>query len=142
MRIRSKALRELRQDRGMTQNQLAANLGCSRSAVSVWETTGRLPRPERLRLLANTLGVPVTDLIETTESISLVSLRLTAGMLAKDVARALKVSQSTYCHVERGRQRVPPRWLPILSQAFEVPTESLASLREKTPITDADRGAK
>ncbi|MEV7841854.1 helix-turn-helix domain-containing protein [Streptomyces albidoflavus] len=142
MRIRSKVLRKLRQDCGMTQDQLASALGCSRSAVSVWETTGRLPRPDRLRLLANTLGVSVADLIETTESISLVSLRLTAGMLAKDVAHALKVSQSTYCHVERGRQRVPSRWFPILSQAFEVPEELLAPLREKTPTTDANRGAK
>ncbi|MFD6280696.1 helix-turn-helix domain-containing protein [Streptomyces sp. NPDC060209] len=142
MRIRRERLRHLRRKRGMTQSQLAAALDCSRAAVSTWETTGRLPRPDRLQLLANVLGVPVTELIEDGESLSLVSLRLTAGLLAKDVARTLKVSSSTYCHVERGRQRVPPRWFPILSRTFGVPAELFGSLREQSPATNTDGGAE
>lgn len=125
----------------MTQSQLAAALDCSRAAVSTWETTGRLPRPDRLQLLASFLGVPVSELIEDGESLSLVSLRLTAGMLAKDVAHALKVSKSTYCHVERGRQKVPPRWFPILSRAFGVPAELLVSLKQEPSATNAGGGA-
>ncbi|GHJ05596.1 hypothetical protein TPA0906_74610 [Streptomyces olivaceus] len=86
--------------------------------------------------------MPVAELIDDGEALSLVSLRLTAGMLAKDVARALKVSKSTYCHVERGRQKVPPRWFPILSKAFGVPAELLNSLRQESPTTNADGGAE
>lgn len=142
MRIRRERLRHLRRKRGMTQSQLATALGCSRAAVSTWETTGRLPRPDRLQLLANVLGVPVAELVDDGDALSLVSLRLAAGMLAKDVARVLKVSSSTYCHVERGRQKVPPRWFPILSRAFGVPAELFASLRQESPATNADGGTE
>lgn len=126
----------------MTQSQLADALGCSRAAVSTWETTGRLPRPDRLQLLTDILDVPMSDLIEDGESFSLVSLRLTAGMLAKDVARILKVSNSTYCHVERGRQKVPPRWFPILSKAFGVPSELLRSSKTESSSQEKGRGAE
>ncbi|WP_337192477.1 helix-turn-helix transcriptional regulator [Streptomyces sp. YIM 132580] len=142
MRIRRERLRCLRRERGMTQSQLADDLGCSRAAVSTWETTGRLPRPDRLQLLANILGVPLPDLVEDGESFSLVSLRLTAGMLAKDVARILKVSKSTYCHVERGRQKVPPRWFPILAKTFGVPSELFRSLRAEPSDKNAGRGTE
>lgn len=126
----------------MTQSQLADALGCSRAAVSTWETTGRLPRPDRLQLLTDILDVPMSDLIEDGESFSLVSLRLTAGMLAKDVARILKVSNSTYCHVERGRQKVPPRWFPILSKTFGVPSELLRSSKTESSSQEKGRGAE
>ncbi|MGN9821918.1 helix-turn-helix transcriptional regulator [Streptomyces sp. SD11] len=128
MRIRRERLRHLRRKRGLTQSQLAALLGCSRSAVSTWETTGRLPLPNRLQHLASVLGVPVSDLIEQEESFSLRSLRIGAGLLQKDVARLIKVTKSTYCHVERGRQSVPPRWLPILSALFGVPEGAFRAL--------------
>ncbi|MFK0296632.1 helix-turn-helix transcriptional regulator [Streptomyces sp. NPDC090442] len=130
MRIRRERLRHLRRKRGLTQGQLAVALGCSRAAVSTWETTGRLPRPHRLQLLANVLGVPVVQLIEGSEAPSLLSLRLSAGMLAKDVARKLRVTNSTYSHVERGRQKVPARWLPVLSKTFGVPVELFKPLGE------------
>ncbi|TLQ38866.1 helix-turn-helix transcriptional regulator [Streptomyces marianii] len=121
----------------MTQSQLATALGCSRGAVSTWETTGRLPRPNRLQLLANVLGVPVSELIEEGESLSLHSLRLAAGMLQKDVARILKVTKSTYCKVERGRQNVPSRWFPILARTFGVPAESFGTSATPCPLQES-----
>ncbi|MGW5336190.1 helix-turn-helix domain-containing protein [Streptomyces bauhiniae] len=142
MRIRRDRLRLLRQKRGMTQSQLASALNCSRAAVSTWETTGRLPRPDRLQLLAEFFGVSVRYLIEDEDSHSLATLRLTAGMLAKDVARMLKVSSSTYCHVERGRQKVPVRWFPILSRAFGIPSELLRPLLDKSSSPKAGGGAE
>jgi transcriptional regulator with XRE-family HTH domain len=142
VRIRRERLRHLRRTRGMTQSQLAAFLGCSRGAVSTWETTGRLPRPLRLQQLASALGVPVSELVEEGESFSLRSLRIRAGLLQQDVARLLKVTKSTYCHVERGRQRVPPRWFPILSDTFGVPTEWLRSLKGFAPTDKISEGAE
>ncbi|MFB7012296.1 MULTISPECIES: helix-turn-helix transcriptional regulator [unclassified Streptomyces] len=142
MRIRRDLLRKLRKERGMTQYQLADALGCSRAAVSTWETTGRLPRPKRLQLLADFFGIPVCELIEDGEALSLISLRLAAGLLAKDVARALRVAKSTYCHVERGRQKVPARWLPILSRTFGVPVEIFKSLHQKSPSLKSGGGAE
>ncbi|WP_443080719.1 helix-turn-helix domain-containing protein [Streptomyces sp. PTD5-9] len=142
MRIRRDLLRKLRKERGMTQCQLADALGCSRAAVSTWETTGRLPRPKRLQLLADFFDIPVCELIEDGESLSLVSLRLAAGLLAKDVARALRVTKSTYCHVERGRQKVPTRWFPILSRTLGVPADLFKSLHQKSSSPKSGGGVE
>ncbi|WP_369199053.1 helix-turn-helix domain-containing protein [Streptomyces djakartensis] len=142
MRIRRERLRHLRRRRGLTQSQLAAILGCSRGAVSTWETTGRLPRPNRLQQLACALGVPVSELVEEGDSFPLRSLRIGAGLLQQDVARLLKVTKSTYCHVERGRQNVPPRWLPILSATFDVPADFFRSLKSRASVEQSGEGTE
>ena len=123
MRIRRERLRELRKERGMTQEVLAAAVGCSRAAVSTWETTGRLPHPKRLQLLADVLGVSVFELLDDWSSSTLRCLRAAAGMLQRDVAGLLNVTPSTYCDVETGRQNLPDRWVPVLASTFGVPSE-------------------
>ncbi|WP_353963551.1 helix-turn-helix transcriptional regulator [Streptomyces sp. NBC_00078] len=130
MRIRRDRLRELRRLRGMTQSQLAAVLGCSRGAVSTWETTGRLPLPERLQALCVFFGVSVRELVEAEESefVTLRGLRIAAGMRMKDIAAVLKVCPPTYCDVETGRQKIPVRWVTPLSNAYGVPPETVIGL--------------
>ncbi|MFH9908155.1 helix-turn-helix domain-containing protein [Streptomyces sp. NPDC017225] len=142
VRIRRERLRHLRGMRGLTQSQLAAILECSRGAVSTWESTGRLPRPKRLQQLACVLGVPVLELIEEGDSSSLRSMRIGAGLLQQDVAHLLKVTKSTYCHVERGRQNVPSRWLPILSVTFGVSVDLLQSLESRDSAEQKGEGAE
>ncbi|MBK6015800.1 helix-turn-helix transcriptional regulator [Streptomyces sp. MBT53] len=132
MRIRRGRLRKLRLSRGWTQGELAVQVGCSRSAVSTWETTGRPPRPNRLQRLARVFGVPVGYLIESGHSSILRRLRTSAGLLQRDVARLLKVCASTYCDVETGRQEVPERWVPILSERYDVAPDIIRGL----PVRD------
>ncbi|MFF2548367.1 helix-turn-helix transcriptional regulator [Kitasatospora sp. NPDC058063] len=129
MRIRRGRLRELRMQHGMTQSQIAELLNCSRSTVSTWETTGRPPRPFRLRKLADLLGVSVREIVEFGILPTLREMRIAAGMRQADIARRLRVQTSTYCDVETGRQNVPPRWIPILSAEFCVSKDFLQSLR-------------
>lgn len=57
-------LPELRERAGLTQQQLAEKLYVTRQAVSRWETGKTAPSVDMLKLLAVTLGVPVTALIE------------------------------------------------------------------------------
>jgi DNA-binding transcriptional regulator YiaG len=45
-------VRKLREDLGMTQAQLAAEVGVDQSTVSLWETTDTKPRGPALKLLA------------------------------------------------------------------------------------------
>jgi DNA-binding transcriptional regulator YiaG len=45
-------VRKLREDLGMTQAQLAAEVGVDQSTVSLWETTETKPRGPALKLLA------------------------------------------------------------------------------------------
>ena len=55
-------LLQLRKQKGLTQEQLAQNLGVTRVAVSLWETGKREPDLEMLRKMANTFEVSIDDL--------------------------------------------------------------------------------
>ena len=59
MRIRS-----LREQKNMTQSDLAESMGVVRNAVTNWETEVTLPRVRDLPLLAKVLGVPIGELFE------------------------------------------------------------------------------
>ncbi|WP_405889496.1 helix-turn-helix domain-containing protein [Streptomyces sp. NBC_01136] len=141
VRIRRGRLRKLRLSRGWTQDELAALAGCSRGAVSTWETTGRPPRPDRLQRLARVFDVPVSYLIEAGFSSPLHCLRTSAGLLQKDVARLLKVCTSTYCDVENGRQDVPERWVPILSNTYGVAPSAIRGLPVSVAPNNGGGGA-
>ncbi len=53
----------LREDKGLTQNELAQLLGVSDKAVSKWENGQSVPRMETFEALAHTLGTTVEELI-------------------------------------------------------------------------------
>lgn len=56
-------LAALRKQKGLTQEELAAALGVSTSAVGNWEAGLRRPRYETLRRLASVLGVTIDELL-------------------------------------------------------------------------------
>lgn len=58
----SERLRELRMQRGISQNKLAEEIHISRSAVAKWENGIGLPSEESLRLLAEYFEVPYGEL--------------------------------------------------------------------------------
>ncbi len=55
-------LRQLREERGWTQEQLARRLGVAQGAVSKWERGQRLPSPRRLQALTDLFGVQVSEI--------------------------------------------------------------------------------
>jgi transcriptional regulator with XRE-family HTH domain len=56
-------IRELRLLRGMTQQELATALGCSRPAVVLWETRARQTPLYQLRKIGKILQAPVSELL-------------------------------------------------------------------------------
>ena len=62
-------LRELRKERGLTQQQLADKLYVSRTAVSKWESGGGFPSIESLRALASVFSVTLDSLLSFDEAI-------------------------------------------------------------------------
>ena len=60
-------LPQIRKDRGLTQEELAAKLYVTRQAVSRWENGETTPNIDMTKLLANVLQVPVSCLLETPE---------------------------------------------------------------------------
>ena len=57
------AIRELRQQKNMTQLQLAQRLNVSDKAVSKWETGKGYPDITLLEAIADAFGISVTELI-------------------------------------------------------------------------------
>lgn len=58
---------ELRKARGMTQKDLAEKMNVTDKAVSKWERNLSCPDINSLPTLAETLGVPVEELLHTTK---------------------------------------------------------------------------
>ena len=52
-------IRDLRMERGLTQTEFADRLGVSPAIISQWENGGRIPRREKLDVIARTFGVDV-----------------------------------------------------------------------------------
>ena len=61
--ITGPAIKRLREEKGLTQAQLAERIGVSDKAVSKWETGRGLPDISLVEMLAKTLGVSVPELM-------------------------------------------------------------------------------
>ena len=57
-----KTIRQLRQERGWSQMELALQLGMAQGSVSDWERGRRHPKPRSLLHLSLLLGVRVEDI--------------------------------------------------------------------------------
>ncbi|MFE3169345.1 helix-turn-helix transcriptional regulator [Streptomyces sp. NPDC059224] len=56
-------IRAAREERGLSQNQLADLIGREYRTILRWEYAQRIPNLEDLLLIADVLGVPVSDLV-------------------------------------------------------------------------------
>ncbi|WP_079153898.1 helix-turn-helix transcriptional regulator [Streptomyces subrutilus] len=125
-RLKGWLVRELRELRAIPQEQLASAVGCSRSAVSMWETRDQRPSPSHLLKLALALGVDPSDLLEGPRGErTLRELRKARGLTQNDLARIVGVTAATYCNVETGRQSLPNRWVPILKSALNASEQTI-----------------
>ena len=89
-------LKALRTERGLTQEQLAARLYVSRTAVSKWETGGGSPNLDSLQAVARRFDVSVDDLLSTDDLIVLArderrSTARSSGMLSFGLLDVLAV---------------------------------------------------
>lgn len=89
-------LKALRTERGLTQEQLAARLYVSRTAVSKWETGGGSPNLDSLQAVARLFDVSVDDLLSADDLIVLArderrSTTRSSGMLSFGLLDVLAV---------------------------------------------------
>ncbi len=89
-------LKALRNERGLTQEQLAARLYVSRTAVSKWETGGGSPNLDSLQAVARLFDVSVDDLLSADDLIVLArderrSTARSSGMLSFGLLDVLAV---------------------------------------------------
>lgn len=55
-------IKELREAAGLTQQELANEMGMVQTAISAWETEATIPRTRQLPVLARLLGCSIDDL--------------------------------------------------------------------------------
>ena len=60
-------LKELREERGLTQRDLAKALNLSKGSIGMWESTDRIPNAKQLVQLATFFGVSVDSLLDINE---------------------------------------------------------------------------
>ena len=57
-------IKNLRESKKLTQEELASKMNVERSTIAMWETGKAVPRTERLPQLAEVLGCSVDDLFK------------------------------------------------------------------------------
>ena len=71
-------LKQLRQERGLSQEELAARLGTTKQVISRYETKKRIPRLSVVADYAQKLGVPLSALSARSPAASRSTARATA----------------------------------------------------------------
>ena len=126
-------LKRLRQERGLSQRQLATRLGCSPTLMSHYERGRKRPRTAVLTVLARALDVPKERLSELLPPRSkpkplgqkLRRLREQRGLSQKRLAARIGRGQGTISAYERDRNRPGSADLAALAQALGVPEQQL-----------------
>lgn len=132
------ALFELRRDRGLSQEDLAFQIGVSRQAVSKWETGEAMPDLNKLLLLADALEVSLDRLCGKAESLTEpLSTAPTAkkrslwpilcGVLA--ILVVLLLLQTAHLYKETKRENDAPIQVNIAEATFGSSTGHILSYR-------------
>ena len=61
-------IKKAREKVGLTQQELANELGVVQSTVAMWETQSSLPRADKLPAMAKVLGCTIDELLKEGES--------------------------------------------------------------------------
>lgn len=69
MGFRSEAVKELRDQQGLTMDAFAHRIGASKQVVSTWETGACEPRVNSVARMAHEFGVPVSFFFTNDETI-------------------------------------------------------------------------
>ena len=58
-------IKKIREEKGLTQMELATILNVSQSTIAMWETNKSLPRVETLKAIAKAFGCTVDELLRS-----------------------------------------------------------------------------
>ena len=105
-------LKELREERGLTQRDLAKALNLSKGSIGMWESTDRIPNAKQLVQLAIFFGVSVDSLLDINE---ITSEEKAAGASAtKKISITPIEDEMLYVFREVGKTRGEPAQRAII----------------------------
>ncbi|MDH3293937.1 MAG: XRE family transcriptional regulator [Acidimicrobiia bacterium] len=120
-----KNIARYRNERALTQGELASIVGVSRRTLARWESGKVKPRPNHLVALADALGCDVIEL-EAIETLK--DARRAAGYSQRAFAEVTGIPPGSLAHIETGRAPIPDPslWARILGRTT-VDIQKLAS---------------
>ena len=96
-------LKELREERGLTQRGLAQALNISKGSIGMWESTDRVPNAKQLQQIAKYFGISVDSLLDIDE-ISIEEKKVGAAA-TKKISIAPIEDEMLYVFREVGKKR-------------------------------------
>jgi transcriptional regulator with XRE-family HTH domain len=129
-------LRRLRQEKGLTQREVAEAVGVSQGVVAHWENGRCAPSPRRMGRLAALLGDAVLVMstaeaqVARRDEKSLGAIRRRSGMSQRDVARFVGVARATVGHWETGRRRPSNASMDALAALFNISADGIGLPRQ------------
>ncbi|MFF3326446.1 HAD family hydrolase [Streptomyces sp. NPDC002889] len=132
VKFSGKRMQKMREEadggRGMSRAQLAQKISVTERLILAYETTDRRPDPQRIKELADALGVaPLAFTVDAKETWTLAELRSASGWRAADLSQKLGVSLRSYRRVEAEGLVHPKQYglLAELAACLEVDLQDL-----------------
>ncbi len=118
------ALARLRRDRGLTQDDLALQVGVTSHAIHTWESGRSKPGPQNFKRLLRILQVTEGELVIATAQPSLAAHRQRAGLTQTAAIEATGIPRHRLLDIERGVRLPRPEDAEKIAAIYSImPTE-------------------
>lgn len=136
--FRADRLRELRRAAGLRHSDLARMVDVGKNTPGNWERGHSTPEVERLPLLAEALGVAISELVYVPDDELMPSdLRVRLGIGAVRLAQQVGISTTVLADFERATNKwnseYAQRIAPVLGVSFEELREAWQRARTRPP---------
>ena len=128
-------IKELRQNKGLSQSELAQKVGISNQAISHYETEKRHPKIEAWQKLADFFEVPIPYLqgFEMQTPNRLKELRIKRKLTLDDIETKTGIKRGTYSNYENGNTEPKLEVWQELARFFNVSVPYLQGFNEHKP---------
>lgn len=121
-------LRQFRERKKLSVDDLAGLSGVSRQAISTWETGRAQPTPGPLLRVAAALQTTVPDLVPIPSGeVTISDLRVRVGLTQGEAASGLGISATLLVDIERGRKPLNDSRVDALADLYQVPVDEIRS---------------
>ena len=116
----------------LTQSDLGAELGLSKTPVSEWEAGKSAPPPERFPAIARALGQGIDALFPRLGLPDLKDLRCDAGFTQAHVAAELDISRVPLGNAESAKRRLNDAYVQPLADLYGVSREEVLAAQDRS----------
>ncbi|MBY4128050.1 helix-turn-helix domain-containing protein [Rhodococcus fascians] len=125
-------LLEARLNKGFSQGELALRASVSSASISAWEVGRSTPQVDRLRRVADVLGLEMAELIHIPETeLKLANLRELAGWTQAQLAQRAGMSTPLLAALERGHASLTDAVCARVAAQLKLPDAAVAEAFER-----------